>query len=303
MKHCLKTLTITAFGLLLIASCKKDKGTRRVDPDQPKIQVTKAADDNSAWELFIDAADADRAGIWVDLNNNGTKDNGETPTKFGMNLDDKNTFSLGSSKTITIYGKVTKFGCPSNELTGIDISNNTILVELDCAYNRLTTLYVAKNTRLESLDCSYNELPALDVSKNTALKYLSCYWNQLTALNLTQNTGLTHLACFKNKLTALDLTKNTALEQFLCVLNQITTLDLSQNKALKVVDITRNSFNSANMKHFLNTLPTLPSSSKGILYLLYPPDNNSVPANADITTAKSKNWKLYEFHSTGWEEM
>ena len=45
---------------------------------------------------------------------------------------------------------------------------------LDCEYNQLTTLDVSNNTALRELYCRNNQLTALDVSNNTALQRLDC---------------------------------------------------------------------------------------------------------------------------------
>ena len=81
--------------------------------------------------------------------------------------------------------------CTDNQLTALDVSENTALTELDCRFNKLTALDVSKNTALTILECNANRLTALDVSKNTALLYLSCTSNQLTSLDLN-NTKITN---------------------------------------------------------------------------------------------------------------
>ena len=127
---------------------------------------------------------------------------------------------------------LTELDCRFNKLTALDVSKNTALTILECNANRLTALDVSKNTALTELDCSFNELTALDVSKNTALLYLICVVNQLTSLDVSKNTALTDLNCSINKLTALDVSKNTALTKLYCNENRLTALDVSKNTAL-----------------------------------------------------------------------
>ena len=85
-----------------------------------------------------------------------------------------------------------------------EIQYFTALIYLFCSGNQLTALDVSNNTALETLYCYGNQLTALDVSSNTALTWLSCYGNQLTALDVSSNTALTYLSCYGNQLTALD---------------------------------------------------------------------------------------------------
>ena len=124
-----------------------------------------------------------------------------------------------------VYGNIVAFRCNNNQanLTAIDVSNNTQLIELDCYSNQLSNLDVSKNTQLTSLGCSENKLNDLDVSKNTKLKYLNCSDNTLTSLDVSKNTQLTELFCVNNKLSSLDVSRNTQLEELYCWGNNFTT--------------------------------------------------------------------------------
>ncbi len=88
--------------------------------------------------------------------------------------------------------------CDYNQLTNLDVSNNTELTDLDCSSNQLTNLDVSNNTKLTVLNCEYNQLTKLDVSKNTELTGMSCGDNQLTNLDVSNNTKLTFLRCSYN---------------------------------------------------------------------------------------------------------
>ncbi len=146
-------------------------------------------------------------------------------------------FCNAGASTMTVYGDISGFGCGHNysKLTGLDISKNTALTELNCRLNELTNLDVSKNTALTKLACGYNQLTNLDVSKNTALTVLTCSGNQLTNLDVSHNTALTKFFCYNNQLTNLDLSHNTALSWLNCIENQLTSLDFSQNTALSQI--------------------------------------------------------------------
>lgn len=64
------------------------------------------------------------------------------------------------------------------DLTGIEFF--TELTDLNCSDNELTSLDVSQNTALTTLDCSNNQLTELDVTANTALTWLACYNNQIS---------------------------------------------------------------------------------------------------------------------------
>ena len=139
---------------------------------------------------------------------------------------------LASLKGIEYFTSLTQLLCFDNQLTTLDVSQNTALTALDCSGNPLTALDVSKNTAMTGLSCDRNQLTTLDVSQNTALTGLSCYGNQLTNLDVSQNTALTELSCSRNQLTTLDVSQNTALTKLDCSENQLSSLDVSQNTAL-----------------------------------------------------------------------
>ena len=77
--------------------------------------------------------------------------------------------SISTLEGIEYFTAITILDCGSNNLTTLDVSNNTVLKSLNCGDNNLTTLDVSNNTALTLLVCSNNNLTTLDVSNNTAL--------------------------------------------------------------------------------------------------------------------------------------
>ena len=110
--------------------------------------------------------------------------------------------------TMTVYGNISSFKCSENgaNLTAIDLSHNTDLIDLYCIDNQLTTLDVSHNTKLRELYCNINRLTTLDVSHNTKLEILYCNSNRLTTLDVSHNTQLESLYCGGNNFStqALD---------------------------------------------------------------------------------------------------
>ena len=131
--------------------------------------------------------------------------------------------------------------CYGNELTSLDVSNNTSLTVLSCYNNHLTSLDVSNNLALEILicgcigwyTCGGNELETLDVSNNISLTRLWCAGNKLTSLDVTNNIVLMELSCDRNNLTSLDISNNAALKYLLCSNNPLTNLDVSNNASLE----------------------------------------------------------------------
>ena len=145
---------------------------------------------------------------------------------------------------IRYFTALTRLDCDYNQLTDLDVCNNTALTWLECDNNQLTYLDISKNSALKKLWCNYNQLTSLDVSNNTALTALQCQSNQLTTLDVSNNTALTVLGCYDNQLTTLDVSNNTALESLYCHNNQLTTLDVSNNTALTYLDCEGNPLQS-----------------------------------------------------------
>ncbi len=111
------------------------------------------------------------------------------------------------------------------DLTGIE--DFVALTELRCNNNQLTTLDVSNNTALTKLNCTYNQLTTIDVSNNTALTSLGVSNNQLTSLDVSNNTALTTLVCGSNQLTTLDVSNNTLLNRLYCSVNQLASLNIA----------------------------------------------------------------------------
>ena len=160
---------------------------------------------------------------------------------------------IGASSYITNMEEIRYFDslitlfCKNNQLTSLDLSQNTVLEYLYCQENQLTSLDLSQNTVLKTLSCYKNQLTSLDLSQNTDLNGLNCESNQLTSLDFSQNTVLKELYCQNNQLTSLDISRNTDLIILFCQENQLTSLDLSQNTVLKTLTCYKNQLTSLDL--------------------------------------------------------
>jgi len=130
------------------------------------------------------------------------------------------------------------------DLTGIEAF--TALTQLQCNNNQLTTLDVSQNTSLTWLNCYDNQLTSLNLNGATALEGLYAWNNQLVNLDVSQNTSLISLLCNNNQLISLDLS------QISCAL-QINESDFSENPNLNCVEVTDLSCWQNNYIGFLDT--------------------------------------------------
>ena len=172
-----------------------------------------------------------------------------TPNRYG------NFYKEISDMTeIKYFTNLKELDCSNNQLSQLDVSNNTLLTHLYCYDNQLSQLDMSNNTQLTNLDCTLNQLSQLDMSNNTQLTDLDCSWNDLTQLDMSNNTQLTDLDCNWNDLTQLDVSNNTQLTDLNCNRNDLTQLDVSNNTQLTDLNCSSNDLSQLDVSN--NTLLT-----------------------------------------------
>ena len=134
--------------------------------------------------------------------------------------------SIADLTGIEDFTALTELDCNNNQLTSLDVSNNTSLIDLKCSSNQLTSLDISNNTALGYLNCEENQLIILDISNNTNLVRLFCHYNQLTGIDLSNNTALIYLRCDNNQIISLDVSGVSSLYGLACSNNQLISLDL-----------------------------------------------------------------------------
>lgn len=204
-------------AIVLLSRCEKDDSE-----SPPETNTVSIPDINFLNALILNG---------VDKNGDGKISPAETENIEALYLENSNISNLTGIKA---FVNLNTLDCSSNNLTSLDVSNNTALEYLDCWYNQLISLDVSNNTSLVYLNCNANQLSNLNVSNNTALKLLYCCCNtQLTTLDVSNCTAIEELNCADNQLTTLDVSNCTNLEWLYCKGNQLTTMDISNCTALK----------------------------------------------------------------------
>ena len=156
--------------------------------------------------------------------------------------------SITSLEGIEHFTSLKELNCRDNQLTELDVSNNSELKSLDCRENQLTELDVSNNSELESLDCYENQLSALNVSNHQALKTLSCSWNKpLSALDVSNCPALKTLSCEVTHLGALDVSTDPALEELYCGSAHLSVLVLGNHPNLMYLNCSENRLTSLNI--------------------------------------------------------
>lgn len=143
----------------------------------------------------INANEEDRENVWIDLNTNGVKDEGEEVTVFGESAE----YTV-ASPTITVYGKITKFSCGSRKISALDITGNPALEVLKCGQNMIAELDVTKNPSLKELFCQYNKITSLDLSKNKALRKMNISQNGMKEVTAKEFPELEYMELSQNSL-------------------------------------------------------------------------------------------------------
>lgn len=251
--------------------------------------------------LGIKAAEADKAGVWVDLNGNDKWDEG---------IDQKPVFDGDDytlqAQTFKIYGKIGFLNCSDREITALDISHNPALTELFAFYNNLPS--IAHLDQLKKLGIDTHTLLAsslpqgltylaieettplstIDTSPFTELKTLNVYCKSLKSLDLSNNKKLLRLYISNTGLTELDLSHQPELTNLYADSTPLTKLNIAGNKALQNVYIQlTEGLQGEALMDFLRQLPTWKEDDKGRIYLS--------PAQATEAVKNylaSKHWKV-----------
>jgi hypothetical protein len=196
-------------------------------------QIVDIPDANFKAKLLEADYDNEIAGyLKIDINEDGEIQVSEALNVFILDVSYSNIQDMSG---IEAFVNLTSLSCYTNQLTSLNIAQNTALTYLSLYENQLTNLDVTQNTALEYLIIFSNQLNSLDVTQNTALTFLSLNENQLTSLDVTQNIALIELLLIDNQLTSLDVTQNIALINLGCGNNQLTSLNVTQN--ITLIDI------------------------------------------------------------------
>jgi len=164
--------------------------------------------------------------------------------------------------------------CSNNQLSFLNIGNLTNLVRLWCFSNQLQSLDVTLNSKLISLRCETNNLSRLETSNLLNLNILTCEENQLNTINVSSNTGLARLQCGNNMLSSLDVSNNSSLTYLACEQNLLTSLNTTSNTNLKVVSCSNNQIRTLNLSENV-ALTDLDCSHNQLCQLMVNNGNNS----------------------------
>jgi len=139
-----------------------------------------------------------------------------------------------------------------NQFVSIDISNNINLEIFQCYNNQLTSIDVTQNLNLLEIDCDFNLISEIDISNNLILEGLYSSPNLIQTIDLTNNQGLKYLNVSSNNLFNIDVSQNLQLVYLNCEENRISELDVSNNTNLETLHSEDNQLTSLNIKNGYN---------------------------------------------------
>jgi len=237
---------------------------------------------------------------WSGVNTNGDSEiqvSEATAYTYNINVGMSNISDLTG---IEAFVNLTEFSCYGNQLTNIDLSQNTALTDLNCEDNQLISLDLSQNSALDILYCDNNQLTSLNLNGAVSLGAVRANYNQLTSLDLSTNINLEVLELTGNHLASLDVSQNPVLNRLDCEgqnwpNSQLTSLDLSQNPNLQYVNCSSNQLTSLNLNGAVslgtlycaeNQLTSLDLSTNTILGSLWCPFNQitSLDLTQNIST-------------------
>ena len=175
---------------------------------------------------------------------------------------------------IEAFINITELNCAYNNLSILNLSQNSSLVTLRCNSNELTNLDLSQNVNLINLYCTSNELTAINVSQCISLEILRCGFNQLTSLEITQNSNLELLHCFENSITDINFSNNINIKQISVSGNPLVVIDLSQNSLLEYLECSSNQFSTLDLSNNPNLISVMPNNNSNLLYVNLKNGNN-----------------------------
>ena len=180
---------------------------------------------------------------------------------------------ISTLKGVEYFTSLITLNCNENNLTSLDLTNNTYLRYVYCNNNSLRNLYLPNLSRFAELDCSYNNLTSLNVNnKNIDIYfYLNCSHNNLTSLNVDDHINeydneVITIDCSNNNLSSLDLSKCKHLYRLYCSHNNLSSIDLSILDWLISLDCSANNLTTLQPYHCPN-LETLYCSDNHLTQL------------------------------------
>ena len=143
---------------------------------------------------------------------------------FTENIEDLTFLNLSGREISDLTGiedfiSLTTLNFDENSISEVDLSNNTLLINLDASNNLLSEIDISFLSGLTNLNVSNNNLSQLSFDANLGLVDLDISINMFTNLNVDGLVDLEELNCASNQLSSLSVTQNPNLTLLFCQSN------------------------------------------------------------------------------------
>ena len=199
--------------------------------------------------------------------------------------------SIADLTGIEDFASLTDLRCSYNQLTSLDVSQNTVLTNLYCGYNQLIQLNINSLINLEKIDCEQNQLSSVDLSTNTSLSEIDFTFNQLSGQLDVSNCGFNSI----NNKGRLQLAYNNLSSLILPDSTYVDHLDLAHNN-LDTFDLSGLHFVSASKHLHLNNNNLIKIDLRKCHFQLFNCDSNQL---VSLDMRNGDNTNILEINSTG----
>ena len=198
-------------------------------------QIVNIPDANFKYALVnLNVADLDGNGSLdgdVDTNNDGEIQVSEAETVYTLFLFDKDISSLSG---IESFVNLEYLDCKMNNLSELNLNQNTNLILLELESNQLTSIDITSNLNLGFLDCSFNLLESIDISQNHNLTNCYLFDNQLSELNISEDHSIEWLSLGNNNFEHFDIAQLTSIEYLTLDSNNLSSLNVRNGNNLNM---------------------------------------------------------------------
>jgi hypothetical protein len=192
--------------------------------------------------------------ISLGIDTNGMNGNILNSDAAGVNFLNVNNSGISDLSGIEAFVDITILDCEENMLTSLDLTFNTMLVNVDCNTNSISSLNLAANSDLVSLNASDNALTSIDLSNNLAISDVTLNNNQLTSLDFTNNSSLYQIIANDNNLTSITLPSSPTLLEIVWVYNNnLVNLDMTSAPILATLRFENNDLLFLDLRNGNNT--------------------------------------------------
>jgi hypothetical protein len=153
---------------------------------------------------------------------------------------------------LTQNTKLNYLNLGQNLLTNVNLSPNVLLKNLLIHNNSISQLNITQCTLLEVLVANYNQLAAIDISRNSLLITLGLNNNRLNQVNFSGTPRLTEIDLSNNPISGLSLSNLSVLKNLAIQNASLTGINIGGQPNLVHLDISGNLITSVDVRN--NTL-------------------------------------------------